>query len=111
MLHWLAVFRFSGFAFEGSSGGESGIAASTLTQLACGRPYISSRAQFRSEARMFEHGMIYRASRRLADIKTLANMRGFIAPVEAAEGSFALLGLAYELHGCDGDVFGSVRAA
>ena len=55
--------------------------------------------------------MIYKASRRLADIKTLANMRGFIAPVEAAEGSFALLGLAYELHGCDGDVFGSVRAA
>ena len=25
-----------------------------------GGPYISSRAQFRSEARMFEHGMIYR---------------------------------------------------
>ena len=76
-----------------------------------GGPYISSRAQFRSEARMFEHGMIYRASRRLADIKTLANMRGFIAPVEAAEGSFALLGFAYEFHGCDGYVFGCVGAA
>ena len=63
------------------------------------------------EARMFEHGMIYRASRRQADIKTLSDMCGFAAPVEAAEGSFALLGLAYELHGCDGDVFGCVGAA
>lgn len=76
-----------------------------------GRTGYFLRAQFRSEARMFEHGMIYRASRRLADIKTLANMRGFIAPVEAAEGSFALLGFAYELHGCDGYIFGCVGAA
>ena len=41
----------------------------------------------------------------------LADMRGFSAPVEAAEGSFALLGFAYELHGCDGYVFGCVGAA
>ena len=42
---------------------------------------------------------------------TLADMRGFSAPVEAAEGSFALLGFAYELHGCDGDVLGCAGAA
>ena len=41
----------------------------------------------------------------------LADMRGFSAPVEAAEGSFALLGFAYELHGCDGYVFGCVGTA
>lgn len=41
----------------------------------------------------------------------LADMRGFFAPVEAAEGSFALLGFAYEFHGGDGDVFGCVGAA
>ena len=63
------------------------------------------------EARMFEHGMIYRASRRLADIKALSDMRGFATPVEVAEGSFSFLGFAYELHGCDGDVFGCVGAA
>jgi hypothetical protein len=40
-------------------------------------------------------------SRRAADFR-LADMRGFSAPVEAAEGSFALLGLACKLHGCDG---------
>ena len=50
-------------------------------------------------------------SHRQADIKTLADMRGLSSPVEAAEGSFALLGFAYELHGCDGDIFGCVRAA
>ena len=50
-------------------------------------------------------------SRRAADAKTLADMRRFFAPVEAAEGSFALLGLAYELHGGDGYVFGCVGAA
>ena len=49
-------------------------------------------------------------SRRAADLR-LADMRGFFAPVEAAEGSFALLGFAYELHGCDGYVFGCVGAA
>lgn len=38
-------------------------------------------------------------------------MRGLSSPVEAAEGSFALLGLAYELHGCDGDVLGCAGAA
>lgn len=43
-------------------------------------------------------------SRRAADAKTLADMRWFFAPVEAAEGSFTFLGFAYELHGCDGDV-------
>ena len=48
---------------------------------------------------------------RVADIKTLADMRGLSAPVEAAEGSFALLGFAYELHGCDGYIFGCVGAA
>ena len=41
----------------------------------------------------------------------LADMRGFSAPIEAAEGSFALLGFAYELHGGDGYVFGCVGAA
>ena len=41
----------------------------------------------------------------------LADVRGFSAPVEAAEGSFALLGFAYELYGGDGDVFGCVWAA
>ena len=41
----------------------------------------------------------------------LADMRGFFAPVEAAEGSFALLGLAYELHCCDGDVLGCAWTA
>ena len=41
----------------------------------------------------------------------LADMRGFSAPVEAAEGSFALLGFAYELHGCDGDVLRCAWAA
>lgn len=51
------------------------------------------------------------ASHRQADIKTLADVRGFSAPVEAAEGSFALLVFAYELHGCDGYVFGCVGAA
>ena len=50
-------------------------------------------------------------SRRAADIKTLADMRRFSAPVEAAEGSFALLGFAYELHGGDGNVFGCVGTA
>ena len=49
-------------------------------------------------------------SRRAADFH-LSDMRGFAAPVEAAEGSFALLGFAYELHGCDGYVFGCVGAA
>lgn len=46
-----------------------------------------------------------------ADSPVLADMRWFFAPVEAAEGSFALLGFAYELHGCDGYVFGCVGAA
>ena len=46
-----------------------------------------------------------------ADSPVLADMRGFFAPVEAAEGSFALLGFAYELHGGDGYVFGCVGAA
>ena len=41
----------------------------------------------------------------------LADMRGFSAPVEAAEGSFALLGFAYEFHGGDGDVFGCAGTA
>ena len=41
----------------------------------------------------------------------LADMRRLAAPVEAAEGSFALLGFAYELHGGDGYVFGCVGAA
>ena len=49
-------------------------------------------------------------SRRAADFR-LADMRGFSAPVEAAEGSFALLGLACKLHGCDGDVLGRVWTA
>ena len=50
-------------------------------------------------------------SRRAADIKTLADMRGFSAPVEAAECAFSFLGFAYELHGGDGYVFGCVGAA
>ena len=50
-------------------------------------------------------------SRRAADVKTLADMRGFAAPVEAAEGSFALLGFTYEFHGGDGDVFGCAGTA
>ena len=49
-------------------------------------------------------------SRRAADYR-LADMRWLAAPVEAAEGSFALLGFAYELYGGDGDVFGCVGAA
>ena len=49
-------------------------------------------------------------SRRAADYR-LADMRGFSAPVEAAEGSFALLGFAYELHGSDGDVLGCAWTA
>ena len=49
-------------------------------------------------------------SRRAADFH-LSGMRGFAAPVEAAEGSFAFLGFAYEFHGGDGDVFGCAGAA
>ena len=49
-------------------------------------------------------------SRRAADFR-LPDVRWLIAPVEAAEGSFALLGFAYELHGGDGYVFGCVGAA
>ena len=55
--------------------------------------------------------MIYMGgSAATADIR-LADMRGLSSPVEAAEGSFALLGFAYELHGCDGYIFGCVGAA
>ena len=43
--HWLTAFYFSGFAFADSNGGESGVTASTKTQLTCGRPlYIVPRA-------------------------------------------------------------------
>lgn len=41
----------------------------------------------------------------------LADMRWLIAPVEAAECAFSFLGLAYEFHGGDGDVFGCMGAA
>lgn len=41
----------------------------------------------------------------------LADMCGFFAPVEAAEGSLALLGLACKLHGCDGDILGCAWTA
>ena len=50
------------------------------------------------------------SSRRAADYR-LADMRWLAAPVEAAEGSFALLGFAYEFHGGDGDVFGCAWSA
>ena len=49
-------------------------------------------------------------SRQAADFH-LSDMRGFATPVEAAEGSFAFLGFAYELHRGEGDVFGCVGAA
>ena len=50
-------------------------------------------------------------SRRAAAVKTLADMRWLIAPVEAAECAFSFLGFVYELHGCDGDVLGCAGAA
>ena len=49
-------------------------------------------------------------SRRAADFR-LPDMRRLPAPVEAAEGSFSLLGFAYEFHGGDGDVFGCAGTA
>ena len=55
--------------------------------------------------------MIYRALPRESGQSVLPDMRGFSAPVEAAEGSFALLGFAYEFHGGDGNVLGCLGAA
>ena len=49
-------------------------------------------------------------SRRAANFR-LADMRGLPAPVEAAEGSFAFLGLACKFHGCDGDILGCAWTA
>ena len=48
--------------------------------------------------------------RRAANFR-LADMRGFFAPVEAAEGSFTFLGLACKFHGCDGDILGCMWTA
>ncbi len=57
--HRLTVFIFSGSPLQILLEGNLVKLLVRKRSLPAGGPYISSRAQFRSEARMFEHGMIW----------------------------------------------------